>query len=191
MSEPFLGQIMAVGFNFAREGGRFATAKFFQFLATQALFALLGTTYGGDGRTTFALPDLRGRSIRHAGSGPGLPPLSQGQRGGNVDTVLIANNLPAHSHTITNDLAVGVSTQTSNADDPDGGVLGAGPEIFVSAAADTQMGADSIQGTITAANTGNSTPFSNLPPYLGIYYCIALQGIFPSRSFQSNPISKF
>ena len=179
MSEPFIGEIRAVGFNFPPRGWSTCEGQLLAISQNTALFSLLGTTYGGDGRTTFALPDLRGRSLVGQGTGPGLPQVRWGERSGNYQTTLSINNLPPHSH--NHNLAVGVSTQTSNADDPDGAVLGAGPEIFVASNADAQMSADSIKGNI--ANTGNGQPFNNLPPYLGIYYCIALVGIFPSRNF--------
>lgn len=183
MSEPFIGQIMPVGFNFAPRGWALCDGQLLDISSNTALFSLLGTTYGGDGRTTFALPDLRGRHAKHVGAGPGLSPVTWGEKSGNENTTLQQANIPSHSHVISHDLAVGVATQTGDGDDPDGAVIGAGAEIFFAGNADASMGGNSIQGSINAANTGNGQSFSNKPPYLGIYYCIALTGIFPSRNF--------
>lgn len=172
--EPFIGQIQAVGFNFAPRGWALCDGQLLPINSNQALFSLLGTTYGGDGRTTFALPDLRGRSIVHPGTGPGLAPIQQGQRGGIENTTLIANNIPP--------LPVGVNLG--------GGVgnesIGTGKYLAFNALGETiytataPNGASLNAGTATAGGAQQS--FSNRPPHLAVYICIALTGIFPSRN---------
>lgn len=181
--DPFLGQIIMFAGNFAPRGWALCDGQLLPISSNSALFSILGTTYGGDGRTTFALPELRGRVSIHKGSGPGLPDVDLGERAGNATTTLVQNNLPAHSHTAdVSGLRVGVSTGTQNSDDPDGAVLAAGPEIFTSNAADASMGAGSVAGSLTLGNTGNNTAFSNMPPFTGLNYIIALVGTFPSRN---------
>ena len=184
--EPFIAQIMMFGGNFAPRGWALCDGQLLSISQNTALFSILGTTYGGDGRTTFGLPDLRGRVAVHQGDGPGLPPVSLGEKAGSATTTLTVQNLPSHTHdaTVTSTLSVGVSTATANGDDPDGAVLGAGPEIFTSGAADSQMSTNSIAGDVTVANTntGDGTSFSNQPPFQGVNYIIALTGVFPSRS---------
>ena len=139
--EPFIGQIMMFSGNFAPRGWAFCDGQLLAIAQNSALFSIVGTTYGGDGRTTFGLPDLRGRTPVHQGNGPGLPPVSLGQKGGAASTTLIVQNLPAHTHaaTVTENLSVGVSTVTASLDDPAGAILGSGPEAYTSVAADAQM----------------------------------------------------
>ena len=180
--EPFIGQIMLFGGNFAPRGWAFCDGQLLSISQNTALFSILGSLYGGDGRTTFGLPDLRGRVAVHQGNGPGLPSVNLGERNGIAETVLNQNNLPAHSHTVENNLTVGVSTATQDSDDPDGAVIAAGPEIFTSAVADAEMAAGSVTGSVTIGDTGNNTAFENRPPFTGLNYIIALVGIFPSRS---------
>ena len=134
--DPFLGQIMMFAGNFAPRGWALCNGQMLPISANTALFSILGTTYGGDGRTTFALPDLQGRTAIHHGSGPGLPSVTLGAKGGHATTTLTEQNLPPHTHaaTVTNALAIGASTTTADGDDPDGAVLGAGLEIFTAGA---------------------------------------------------------
>lgn len=172
---PFLGQIQPVGFNFNPRGWALCTGALLPIAQNTALFSLLGTTFGGDGRTTFGLPDLRGRSMIGTGTGPGLSPISWGQRSGNEWTYLTVSNLPSHNHT-GNVVAEPAAPSTSN---PNNNMLGGTP-IYVpnGTAANKNMNAASLH----INNTGSGTPFSNRSPYLGIYICIALEGIYPSRS---------
>lgn len=172
---PFLGQIQPVGFNFNPRGWALCSGQLLPIAQNTALFSLLGTTYGGDGRTTFALPDLRGRSMVHVGTGPGLTPISWGQRSGNEFTYLTVSNMPSHNHT-GNVVAEPAAATTAN---PTNNMLG-GAAIYVpnGSAANKNMSTASL----LINNTGAGTPFSNRSPYLGIYICIALTGIFPSRS---------
>jgi microcystin-dependent protein len=169
MSEPFVGEIKIVGFNFAPRGWAFCDGQLLPISQNTALFSLLGTTYGGDGRSTFALPDLRGRSARHAGTGPGLANVRSGERGGAVSHTLITNNLPSHSHTM-NLASSSEGEQTS----PAGNSLAVSDDRNYVAGTGTPMG--------STGNTGSQQAVNHLPPYLGVYHVIALQGLFPSRN---------
>ena len=186
--DPFIGQIIMFGGNFAPRGWSFCDGQLLPISQYSALFSILGTYYGGDGRSTFALPDMRGRLSIHDGSGPGpgLSNFSLGQQGGNETTTLSINNLPSHSHTavMNNTLGIGASTGTSDTDDPDGAVMGSGTQVFHSGAADVMMGATSIDGSFTVANanTGGSQGFSNKMPSLVVNYIIAMVGTYPSRN---------
>jgi len=186
--EPFLAQIIMFAGNFAPRGWALCDGQTLSISENTALFSILGTTYGGDGRTTFRLPDLRGRGPLHAGSGPGLPNIPLGQVSGTPTTTLNVNNLPPHNHgaVVTNTLKVGVSTQSGAEDDPDGTIFGAGAEIFTEAAPDAEMGDGSIAGDVTVAiqNAGNGTSFNNYHPFASVNFIIALVGTFPSRNDQ-------
>lgn len=180
MSEPFLGEIKIVGFNFAPRGWALCSGQLLPIASNTALFSLLGTAFGGDGRTTFALPDLRGRSALHVGQGAGLSNVSWGQRGGTEDVTLTTSQIPSHYHSSTN-LRVGASSGDANTDDPDGSILAVTAEdTFRGANANIIMGPTSVTGNTD--NTGGSRSHTNRPPYLGVYHVIALTGIFPSRS---------
>ncbi|WP_298314143.1 phage tail protein [uncultured Aquimarina sp.] len=187
--EPFLGQIQPFGFNFAPRGWGKCDGQLLPISSNSALFSLLGTTFGGDGRTTFALPDLRGRSIVHIGHGPGLSTISWGERGGVEQIYLNQLNMPNHSHALTDGVAnvvVSTTDSTTASPDSDGGANGLGtgtemPDIFrESPTAADRIAGVTISGTTNAA--GGSQPFQNRNPFLGINVCIAMQGIFPSRS---------
>jgi microcystin-dependent protein len=191
MSTPFLGMIIIVPYNFAPKGWAFCDGQLIAITQNTALFSLLGTTYGGNGQTTFALPDLRGRVPIHVGQGPGLSPFLLGQTGGIESVTLTTNQMPIHTHAITLGTlaaAANVKTGPGNAQSPVGNVL-AGEAAGVtatygSAAPDALMraGAVSLTGTPTAANAGGGQPFDNHQPYLTFSFVIALQGIFPSRN---------
>lgn len=171
--EPYIGQIILVGFNFAPRGFAFCHGQLLSIAQYQALFSLLGTTYGGDGRSTFALPDLRGRAPIGFGAGPGLTPRTLGQRSGLESNVLNVNNLPAHNHTVS--LAV---AEEGNTDDPNGHyIAGNGTQSFT-----TAPDSNKNLGPSNSGNTGGSSAVNNMQPYLAMNYCIALQGIFPPRS---------
>ena len=175
--EPFIGQIQAFGFNFAPRGWAFCDGQLLAISQNQALFSLLGTMYGGDGRTTFGLPDLRGRFMMHRGDGPGLSSRLLGQKAGSENTILNAANLPAGG---TGSLQLGAGPGTLS--NGSGAYLAAnslGESIFTSVApADPPA---TLLG-LTSASGGASQAFNNLPPYQVINVCIALVGIFPSRS---------
>jgi len=167
--EPFIGQIQAFGFNFAPRNWALCNGQLLPINQNQALFSLLGTTYGGDGRTTFALPDLRGRKGIHFGQGPGLSNIALGERSGAENGTLTVANLPAHNHSIS-------SKEEGNSDSSSGTfIAGDGTSAF-GTSADSQMAPTCI------GNTGNNVPFNIQNPYLGVNYCIAIYGIFPSRN---------
>jgi microcystin-dependent protein len=172
MSMPFIGEIRNFGFNFAPTGWAQCNGQLLPIYSNSALFSLLGTMYGGNGMTNFALPDLRGRVPIGVGSGPGLSTRVQGEWAGDETTTLATNNLPAHSHALN--AKVGIGNQAT----PSGHLLAASDQRnsqFTSASADTTMAATSV------GSTGSGTPISNMQPYLVTNYCIALQGLFPSR----------
>jgi microcystin-dependent protein len=196
--EPLLGQIMYVGFTFCPRGWADASGQLLPIAQNTALFALLGTTYGGNGQTTFALPDLRGRVAVHAGTGLGLLPVAQGEQGGTESRMLTFAQMPAHSHTATttvDDLEVTSvlrgSTAAANTTSPAGAALAAPKkDAYVSGPPNAEMAVGSVQSTVTdgsasttvdATNSGtDSVPVRD--PYLGMLACIALEGIFPSRN---------
>lgn len=181
--EPMLGQIQAFGFNFAPRGWMQCAGQLLPIAQWQALFSLLGTTYGGDGRTTFALPDLRGRASLGMGHGPGLSDVRIGEAGGRETVTLTTNELPAHSHPVSMDLKshqpASGSAGAVNSPAPT-----AGPAKIsdgYSTSLETTLAAGAVTGNITTSNTGGSRPVDIRTPYLGLNWCIAVQGIFPSR----------
>jgi microcystin-dependent protein len=171
--EPFVGQIQAFGFNFAPRGWAMCNGQLMSISENTALFSLLGTIYGGDGRTTFQLPGLRGRSMVHAGQGPGLSNIQIGQKGGWENVTLQTTNLPAHNHATVMNL--GGTAEEAGA----GHFLATSGAIF---AEDAAAGSTLNAGAITSGNTGGGQSFNNRNPYLGINVCIALVGVYPSRN---------
>lgn len=172
--DPFIGQIQTFGFSFAPRGWAKCDGQLLQISSNTALFSLLGTTYGGDGRTTFGLPDLRGRAALHQGAGPGLTNRKIGQKAGAETVPLNANTMPTHTHVAT---LKGTQVAPLGVDNPTGKVLATGNK-YSSGTSDTDMGATSI----TNANTGGGQAHANMQPFLCINFCIALTGIFPSRN---------
>jgi microcystin-dependent protein len=173
MSEPYIGQIYLVGYNFAQRAFALCQGQLLPISSNTALFSLLGTIYGGDGRTTFALPDLRGRSAIGMGNGPGLTGRSIGQRGGQERHTLTQSEMPQHNHTTT----LRGSEEDAISTDPATGVLAAGA-LYHAGAPDVSFPSSAI----TAGNAGGSQPHNNMQPYLVLNYEIALQGVFPSRN---------
>ena len=170
-NEPFIGEISMFAGNFAPRGWAFCDGQLLSISENTALFSLLGTTYGGDGRTTFALPDLRGRVSVHPGSGAGLSTYRLGQKGGVESATMTAENMPSHNHTIA---AYG---KNPNTNDPNGAVmanLGPVPSIYSNKIGKVQMN--------PTGYSGGEKPFDIRQPFLGVNYIIALQGIYPSRS---------
>jgi microcystin-dependent protein len=179
--EPFIGQIMPVGFNFAPRGWSLCDGQLLAISQNTALFSLLGTTFGGDGRTTFALPDLRGRAAVHVGTGPGLTPRRWGERSGTEVNYLNVTQLPSHNHAA----AINIGGDTALSDQ------GAGRYFSNEArgGADALDIYDGVKGTgqmasdaVITGNTGGGQSVNNMQPWLGIYHCIAMTGLFPSRS---------
>jgi microcystin-dependent protein len=169
MSEPFLSEIKILSFNFAPKGWALCDGQLLPINQNQALFSLLGTTYGGDGRVNFGLPDLQARTPMHMGSGHTL-----GERGGEQNHTLIISELPTHLHTAQATIAP-ATTPT-----PDTTVMLAqsvGSSLYAPADANDQpMAANAL------ASIGGSQPHTNMQPYLTLNFCIALQGIFPSQT---------
>jgi len=180
MSEPFLGQISMFGGNFAPRGWALCDGQLLAIAQNQALFSLLGTTYGGDGRTTFALPDLRGRVPMHAGSGPGLTPRSLGQKSGSETVTLTVNEMPAHNHTATGTIkAKNGQPDESNPGGQVPATLSNGTEGYADAS-NTNMQEGGV--AVTVNNNGGGQSHNNMQPYQCINFIIALVGIFPSRN---------
>ena len=173
MNEPFLGMIALFTFNFAPLGWAFCNGQLLPISQNQALFSLLGTTYGGNGTTNFALPNFQSRLPIHFGQGAGLSSYVLGQVGGVESATLLINNMPAHNHTL------------NAVSDPGGTSVPAGAFHANTGALDPDY---KTSGTVVAMNAGaigtngSNQPFNILQPYLTVNYCIALQGIYPSRS---------
>ena len=173
MSEPFVGEIRMFAGNFAPRGWAFCDGQLLAVSQNDALFSLLGTIYGGDGRTTFGLPDLRGRIPIHAGNGPGLSPRQLGSKAGNENVTLTVNQLPPHTHALNGSTAAGTAAS------PAGAVPSASTTIDLYATADP-VASDALASS-ALANAGGSQPHSNLMPFLCVNFIIALVGIYPSR----------
>jgi microcystin-dependent protein len=188
MAEPFIGQVMIFAGNFAPRNWAYCDGTLLQISQNQALFSLLGTNYGGDGRVTFALPDLRGRVPLAPGTGPGLANYRLGQEGGVEDVTLNSTQMPSHSHTATATTTTTIMAEGSpgTVSDPTGNILASGTNIFRpnSRAEDVAMDPDmvSAETTVNVSATGGGQVHENRQPYLAINYIIALQGIYPSRS---------
>jgi microcystin-dependent protein len=175
MSEPFLGMIIIVPYNFAPRGWAFCNGQILSISQNTALFSLLGTTFGGNGQTTFALPDLRGRFPNSSGQGPGLSNYSLGQVSGTESTTLVASNLPPHNHSINgvdDDPALGLLKGNSLANAPN-----AQTNLYNKSAPNAAMNPN-----VCGQGPGQSLPVAIMPPYLTLNFCIALEGIFPSRN---------
>lgn len=177
-AEPLLGQLMLFGGNFCPRGWASASGQLLAINANSALFSLFGTTYGGDGRTTFGLPDLRGRAPINAGQGPGLPTYRLGEKGGSTQFTITASQLPSHNHSGT--IAASPNAGTSN--QPVRNSFAASPSgtnIYVSGdPAVNNMHPDILR----IGQTGGGQPVQKLSPYLAATWCVATVGIFPSRS---------
>ncbi len=192
--EPFIGSITMFGGNFAPRGYAYCDGQLLSINQNQALFSILGTTYGGDGRTTFALPDLRGRTPIGQGHGPGLSNRPLGQRSGTEYNILTANQLPSHSHTaditpLSFTPFVAVASEEAGESSPVGNFVGAqtaaGNTFFATtgtAGAKLNGTAAGLAGALQVANQGGSQHFNNIQPSEAVHYIIALVGIFPSRN---------
>lgn len=172
MSEPFVGEIRMFAGNFAPRGWAFCDGQLLAVSQNDALFSLLGTIYGGDGRTTFGLPDLRGRIPLHAGDGPGLSPRRLGSKGGTEKETLTVNQLPSHRHTFS-----AVNTPATETAPPADGTLAqsAGYDLYVPPGGFTNMASTDV------SSVGGSRSHTNLMPFLCVHFIIALVGIYPSR----------
>jgi microcystin-dependent protein len=181
--DPFIGEIRLFANNFAPRGWVKCEGQLLQISQNTALFSLLGTTYGGNGITTFALPDLRDSMAVGAGQGPGLSDITLGQKEGSTTTTLTTNNLPAHTHSV--DIKVSSSIGTTNV--PSATTSLAAPvQVFNSTSRSVNeynaTAADVTLSNITTSTTGSSTPVNITQPIMPSIYCIALQGIYPPRT---------
>ena len=170
MSDPFVAEIRMFGFNFAPTGWAFCNGQLLPISQNTALFSLLGTTYGGDGKSTFALPDLQGSVPIHPGQGQGLSLYDLGQTGGTSAVTLLTSEIPSHSHSFT------ATEEIVNENNVTNNFFGAGESRYAPPAAITQMAPQALPPA------GGDLPHNNLMPYLVVNFCIALQGIFPPRS---------
>lgn len=169
--DPFVGEIRVFGFNFAPQGWALCNGQLLSISQNTALFSLLGVTYGGDGRTTFALPNLQGRAALQPRQGPGLSPYALGQTGGAATVTLTLPQMPSHTH--------GLSAVSDPAESgmPTGNVLARslGGPVYATGTASATLSSSAVSAQ------GGSAAHNNLPPYLVANFCIALQGVFPSR----------
>lgn len=171
-ADPFIGEVQWFAGNYAPRGWAFCDGQILPISQYTALFSILGTTYGGDGRTTFALPDMRGRVAIHRGQGPGLSNHPLGQKAGTEAETLTINQLPSHTHGLQ------ASNNAATAATPTGGLPANGgrSNLYDTAAANTSMSASAISAT------GGGQPHNNMQPYVSLSCIIALQGLYPSRN---------
>jgi microcystin-dependent protein len=171
MADPFVAEIRIFPFNFAPKGWAWCDGQLLPLSQNTALFSLLGTTYGGNGKSNFALPDLQGRAPMHPGQGPGLSLHDLGETGGSETVTLLESEIPAHSH------GVFVSQADALVGSPIGQQFasGVGIGMYAAPAALASLSPNAL------APAGGDQPHNNLQPYLTFYFCIALQGVFPPR----------
>lgn len=173
--DPFIGQIVMFAGNYAPRGWAFCDGQLLPIANNPALFSIIGTTYGGDGRTTFALPDLRGRAPIHEGTGAGLSPRMLGQRGGTETVVLNVSEMPAHDHTAQQPGTSAAPTTRS----PANAIAATLPNM----PAYNQGGpVDANMAVEATGTTGGGAAHPNMQPFLTVNYIIALVGVFPPRS---------
>lgn len=179
MSTPYVGEIRVFAGNFAPYGYAFCAGQLVSIAQQSTLYALLGTTYGGDGITTFGLPDLRGRTPMGQGQGPGLTNRVLGEKAGTETVTLITQQMPAHQHTLMATTANGTTNLPSN------NFLAANPNNEGKFYIDTTTAPGEVSATLPAdsiTSTGGSQPHDNMMPFLTVNYIIALEGIFPSQN---------
>lgn len=178
---PTIGEIRLVGFTFAPVGWAQCNGQLLSISENDALYTLIGTTYGGDGQTTFGLPDMRGRVVVGTGQGGGQSRYQAGQTGGVENVTLTTSQLPAHTHALGANVTANATTQANGTNPaPAGAYPGTSTaELYGPATGSDAFGAGAVSGTATPA--GGSQPHSNLQPLLVINYIIALEGIFPSQ----------
>lgn len=169
--EPFLGQISAFPYTFCPRGWAAADGAIVSIGSNSALFSILGTTYGGNGTTTFGLPDLQGRSAIHTGTGPGLQPVRWGQKSGAPEVTLTESELPRHSH------SVNAYQDEGDRGRPNSDFLAGGSELFYhDGPADGQMASNML------AQAGGGQPIAIMPPYIAMRWCVATVGVYPPRN---------
>jgi microcystin-dependent protein len=171
MADPFVAEIRIFPFNFAPKGWAWCDGQLMPLSQNTALFSLLGTTYGGNGKSNFALPDLQGRAPMHPGQGPGLSLHDLGETGGSETVTLLESEIPAHAHGMSVSSQLGSENQVGD----QLFAMGDGINLYGSANALTPMSDQALPPA------GGDQPHNNLQPYLTFYFCIALQGVFPPR----------
>jgi microcystin-dependent protein len=171
MADPFVAEIRIFPFNFAPKGWAWCDGQLLPLSQNTALFSLLGTVYGGDGKSNFALPDLQGRAPMHPGQGPGLSLHDLGETGGSETVTLLESEIPGHSHTLR------FSDNVAERNNPAGNFYGIpqSGQVYAPASNLTSMSPS------TLSPSGGDAPHNNMQPYLTFYFCIALQGVFPPR----------
>ena len=174
--DPAMASIIMFAADFSPKYWAYCNGALLQINQNQALFSLLGTTYGGNGITTFGLPDLRGRTPVGTGSGPGLSTISLGEVSGVNTLTLTTSQMPSHTHLAT--LSVGATSGNANTEEPAGAIPAAGTNYFRPDGAGIG-GLGGVSATVAAA--GGSQPFNIKQPYIGIHFIICIQGIYPSR----------
>jgi len=170
--DPFIAEIRIFPFNFAPKGWAFCDGQILPLSQNTALFSLLGTTYGGDGKSNFALPDMQGNAPMHPGQGPGLSLHDLGETGGSDTVTLLESEIPGHSHAFNASLSDGTSVRP-------GGQLfaqGVGVQMWTTGSTNQQAGPSFV------APAGGDQPHNNMQPYLTLNFCIALQGVYPPRT---------
>lgn len=180
-----IGEIRMFAGNFAPRNWAFCDGQLMSIAQNSALFSILGTTYGGDGRSSFGLPDLRGRVPIHAGHGTGLSDRRLGQKGGEETVHLLTQNMPSHTHQINNTLTakVGVVDDDAGTGDCAGNKLAnSSASVYSTSNTDADLGGVELSGAVTANHTGGDQPHDNMQPFGVVNYIICLQGLFPSRS---------
>jgi microcystin-dependent protein len=173
VADPFVAEIRVFPFNFAPKGWAWCNGQLLPISQNTALFSLLGTTYGGDGKSTFALPDLEGNAAMHPGQGPGLSLHDLGETGGSQTVTLLESEIPAHTHTL-----MGYQDDPADRFNPGNAALcrSNNGQAYAPAASLQAMSPQAL------APAGGSQPHNNMMPYLTFYFCIALQGVFPPRT---------
>lgn len=179
--EPYLGNVAVFAGNFAPRSWMFCQGQLLAIAQYDALFALIGTTYGGDGQTTFALPDLRSRAAVHMGQGSGLSSYFIGQMGGTESVTLLSTNLPVHTHSLISfTVSQGASTNTTGSDNGLNAYPASGTSVYNAASDGSSMA--SYTSVSSTPVVGSSQPLPVIQPYLAMNYVIAVEGIFPSRN---------
>lgn len=179
--EGTIAEIRYFAGNFAPRTWAFCDGAIYNIASNTALFSLLGTTYGGNGQTTFAVPDFQGRVGIGFGQGPGLSNYSLGAKAGTETVTLLTSNIPSHNHSVTGSATINVNDTVANSDSPVGLYPGVSAATAYGTVTDNTTMANA-QSSLTVATAGNSIPLSNQQPYLGMNYIICLFGIFPSRN---------
>lgn len=182
--DPFLGELMLVGYTFCPRGWADAAGQLLPIAQNSALFSLYGTNYGGDGRTTFGLPDLRGRVPISVGTGPGLSSYRLGEKGGQEQVTLNVTNMPQHNHAASSTATLNASNSAASAEAPAGGALATteAATYTTRGTPNQAMKSGSVAVTTTVGMNGGNLPHENRPPFQVMRWCVALTGVFPSRN---------